>query len=412
LLPYFAFLLVTSLAAFFRRSAKAFEVAGAEERILSRRFLVVIPAHNEESNIACTVQSCIALRYPTSLFDVVVIADNCTDQTALRAREAKARVVERHDPSKKSKGHAIEFLIDALIKSGEFDTLDALVLVDADSTVHPELLEQFSSKLERGCDWIQCYDCVGNPDQTWRTRLMAYGFSLISGVTLLGLSALGLSAGLRGNGMCFSTNGLRRVPWRARGLVEDLEYSWTVRIAGERIDFTDDVAVYATMLAQGGSSSANQRRRWEFGRSALRRTMLVPLLKSPRLRWFPKTAAAIELTAPPITHLFLIYLPLLLISVVLVPDMLRYSEYGRLAFVGLSCTIMALALAVHAVSPFLLSFIPWRFALSLVYLPYYVFWKLIVLAGGRPEGWTRTPRENDPGVSARLPASSVPRLKT
>ena len=186
--------------------------ARAIKNQLRGRFLIAIPAHDEGATIAETVRSCRAVRYPASLFDVRVIADNCTDDTADRARLAGATVLERSDATKKSKGHAIEYLIGTLKQSGEFDALDALVIIDADSTVQPDLLEQFALGLDRGSDWMQCYDCVGNADRSSRTRIMAYAFSLFNGITLAGRQARGLSAGLRGNGMCISTRGIAPRP--------------------------------------------------------------------------------------------------------------------------------------------------------------------------------------------------------
>ena len=64
-------------------------------------------AHDEESGITETVQSCLAVDYPKALFEVLVIADNCRDETAAVARRAGATVVERHDQTRKSKGYAI-----------------------------------------------------------------------------------------------------------------------------------------------------------------------------------------------------------------------------------------------------------------------------------------------------------------
>ena len=64
-----------------------------------------------------------------------MIADNCSDNTAATARQQGATVVERHDPAKKSKGHAIKYLIDCLQESGRFAELDAIVIIDADTTV-------------------------------------------------------------------------------------------------------------------------------------------------------------------------------------------------------------------------------------------------------------------------------------
>ena len=113
--PYFLFLLATSLAAIFasrRESPPADPTA---------KILIVIPAHDEETGVSTTVRSCLESNYPASLFGVTVIADNCTDRTAALAREAGARVVERFDDVKKSKGYAIESLLESLASSGERD---------------------------------------------------------------------------------------------------------------------------------------------------------------------------------------------------------------------------------------------------------------------------------------------------
>ena len=398
--PYALAMLSTSLAAvvYLKRSRKKNRPA-AQKQPAPRRFLVAIPAHNEEANIAETVRSCRAIQYPASLFDVLVISDNCTDNTASAGRDSGARVLERFDATRKSKGHAIEWLIETLKQSGEFDALDALVIIDADTAVQSDLLEQFALGLDRGSDWMQCYDCVGNADRSWRTRVMAYGFSLFNGITLAGRKALGLSAGLRGNGMCISTNGLRRVPWHAHGLVEDLEYSWMVRVAGERVEFIENTTVFATMLARGGTPLADQRRRWEFGRSSICRKMLGPVLRSPHLSSLQKAAAIAELTSHPTSHVALVYLLLSAAAAFAIPDMIASKQYVLFAFIVVSHAIATLALAIHALSPFLVSLVPWRFALSLGFIPYYIFWRTVVLAKGVPRSWIRTPRESDSATS-------------
>ena len=230
---------------------------------------------------------------------------------------------------------------------------------------------------------------------------MAYGFSLQNGIALAGQKALGLSAGFRGNGMCISRNGLRRVPWNAHGLVEDLEYSWIVRLAGEGIDFVEDATVFATMLSSGGMPLVNQRRRWEFGRIAVRRKMFRPLLQTPHLSWPRKAAAIVELTSHPTSHLALFYL---LLSVALwfaIPEMIAQKQYFLMAFLCVSHSFATLALAVHAFSPFIASLIPWRFASSFFYFPYYIFWRVRVLVKGGPRSWVRTPRESNESAARR-----------
>ena len=293
-----------------------------------------------------------------------------------------------------------------MYRTGEFDKLDALVIVDADSTIDPESIGHFSRILDAGDDWIQCYDTVANADETWRTRLMAYGFSVINGVTLSGQSALGMSAGLRGNGMCFSTEGLRRVPWSSLGLTEDLEYSWSIRIAGGKITFAPEVSVHATMLAQGGEAWINQRRRWEFGRADVRRKMLVPLLRSSHLGWLEKAAAVVELRMPTALKLVSIYAIMTIVGVLCLPDLAANENRYLLFFIVLFHTVASLSLIVQAASPFLMSLLPWRFALSLCYIPYLACLKMLASLQGRPQSWQRTTRE--PSGHLRSPCLHAP----
>ena len=209
LLPFFAYLALIIVAVLQGRRR--------EEMVPSRtaRFLFVIPAHDEEANIASTIESCRGVSYDPALYRVVVIADNCTDGTAGLARAAGAEVIERTDPLRRSKGHALEYFFEQ--RPGLAGETDAVVVIDADTIVDPGILTAFAAALAEGKDWVQCYYTVRNPDASWRTRMMTYAFSLFNGVWLLGQDRMGLGVGLKGNGMCFSTRGLARFPWRHTG---------------------------------------------------------------------------------------------------------------------------------------------------------------------------------------------------
>jgi len=387
ILPYFLFLLLIAVAAM---RARRSQLTADEVR---SRILIVIPAHDEESGVGLTVGSCRASAYPESLFSVVVIADNCSDRTAAVAADAGARVVERFDSVKKSKGYAIEFLIERLVESGEFDALDALVVIDADTTIDPELLRYFDADLQAGRDWVQCYYMVANPDQSWRTRLMAYAFSLINGVMLLGQSALGTSVGLRGNGMCFSTRGLRRMPFTSYGLVEDMEFSWTLRVVGETITFQPSVRVHGAMLGSAGLAAANQRRRWEFGRNEIRRKFLGPLLRSKQIGWWEKLISFFELSMPTMGSLLPIYIGLSTLDLLAfwqTPSAYAPMMHWTLLSFSLLLTV---SLGVYAISPFLAMRLPWRYAATLARFPLFIVWKLLISLRGRPKEWVRTARE-------------------
>jgi cellulose synthase/poly-beta-1,6-N-acetylglucosamine synthase-like glycosyltransferase len=389
MLPYFGYLLIVSLAAMTARWRRKSQWTSPH-----LRFLVAIPAHDEEAGIAATVRSCFGLVYPRELFEVLVIADNCADQTAAVARREGATVLERLDPWHRSKGHALEYLCDQITQTGQIDRLDAVVIIDADTVVDPNLLMGFADYLDRGNDWVQAFDTVANSDESWRTRLMTYSFSLINGVLLLGQTALGLSGGFRGNGMCFSTRGLRRFPWRNFSLVEDLEYSWYLRLAGEKIGFAPVISVHAMMLADGGIAAANQRTRWESGRRLLKGKLLPPLLWSRQSGLLDRIAAVIELTMPTLVVLVTWLATCLLFCagfLLLNPGLRQNSLFLSSLFLS---ALEVGGLLLYGLMPFFLFSLRWNVLLSLVYFPAYAIWKLAMVFRDPPTHWIRTAREH------------------
>ena len=238
------------------------------EPTLARRFAVLVPAYNEELTIAPTLQSILQMNYPRTLFDVFVIADNCTDGTAAVSREHGATVIERRNKELRGKGYALRWAIDRLLSSSE--AYDAFVVVDADSTVSRNFLGIMSSYLEKGVQVLQSSDLVRPQPGAWSSEIIRLGFILYNYVRPLGRRVLGCSAGLRGNGMCFAANVLRSFPWEAYSRAEDLEFGLYLLLQGVSTVFAPEASVLATMPLNARLAES-QRERWEGGR--------VPIIK-------------------------------------------------------------------------------------------------------------------------------------
>ena len=109
------------------------------------RFMAIIPAHNEEAVVANLVESLKKQDYPKELYDIYVIADNCTDNTAEVARKAGAIVYERFDSEKKTKGYALQWFLAQKIK--ENAPYDAFFIFDSDNIVDVNFTKNMNKKL-------------------------------------------------------------------------------------------------------------------------------------------------------------------------------------------------------------------------------------------------------------------------
>ena len=354
------------------------------------RFAVVVPAHNEEAQIADTVASLLAVDYPKHLMTVVVVADNCTDNTAEVARTAQAEVLVRNHATDRGKGFALNYAFAHLLDRVGPRAIDAVVVVDADSVVSANLLRAFAARLALGELAVQADYGVRNPLASWRTRLMTVALTTFHRVRGLGRERLKLSSGLRGNGMCFSRACLTRFPHDAHGLVEDVEYGITLGLGGIRIAYADEAHVLGEMVS-GAQASESQRARWESGRALLKRQQLPVLFRAAvGRRSLMVLDLALDLAVPPLAKIGA------LLAVGGFVEMLRLALGGGIGVSSYALLISTLGLVAYVGRGTVLSGLGFSAVTALLWAPVYVAWKILlkVMPGKKgADGWVRTQRE-------------------
>jgi cellulose synthase/poly-beta-1,6-N-acetylglucosamine synthase-like glycosyltransferase len=356
-----------------------------------RRFAVVVPAHNEELSLAKTVRSLLRIGYPRSHFTVIVVADNCTDRTADIGRSEGALVLERTHPALRSKGHALRWCFDILLP--ERPAYDAVVVIDADSVVSENFLSVMNGYLDQGSSAVQCNDMAEPRPEAWSSEITRLGFTLYNYVRPMGRRLLGASAGIRGNGMCFTTDLLRRVPWSTYSLTEDLEYGLILLLNGVTVDFAPEAIALAAMPANVRNAET-QRARWERGRLPVIRMYSTKLLvEAMRRRSFAMLDAFIDLVIPPFVNLFGIVMAGLVFNVVL----WQCGFLGTSLFPMIWFALFILGI-VHVVAGLVAAKADRNLYKALFSIPRYAVWKAslylrMALRKGTKREWIRTTRE-------------------
>ncbi len=353
-----------------------------------RRFAVIVPAYNEAQVIARTLVSLADLDYPRDLFEVHVIADNCDDATAAVARHLTPFVHERTDTTSMGKGQALRWLLDRLPQ----ERYDAFAVIDADTVVDANFLSAMNDRLEAGAVAVQSRYVVLSPERSWVSSLRAVAFYLLHSSRRRGLSALGASAGLSGDGMAFAAELRQAREWQAFGVTEDLELHARLVEAGVKVAFAPETSVWSEM-PDTLAASRGQNLRWERGRLALVRDHAPRLLLGGlRSASWPKLAAGLDLLVPPLSVVALLAVGFLALSVAL----------GSLVGVILAAATILL-LATYVFGGLAAARAPRRSWLALGFAPVYVLWKgrlyLQALASRGAPSWTRTERA---GEASRL----------
>ena len=227
------------------------------------RFMAIIPAHNEQEVIENLVESLKNQNYNKELYDIYVIADNCTDNTARVARNAGAIVYERYDETKKTKGYALDWFLQQKIK--EDAPYDAICIFDADNIVDKNFLKAMNKKLCQGEEVVQGYRDIKNPTDNWITSGYALFYWTMHRFYHLARYNLGLSPLLNGTGFMVKFDIIKENNgWKTVTLTEDIEFSLQRILKGKRLGWATDAIVYDEQPT-GFKQSWSQRSRWTVG---------------------------------------------------------------------------------------------------------------------------------------------------
>jgi len=339
------------------------------------RLAVIVPAHDEAEGIAATLAALLGA-LPTDA-RLIVIADNCTDDTADRARAAGADVIERHDPNRRGKGFALAHARDHLAT----DPPEVVVVVDADCTIEGDGIVHLAASADALDRPVQsAYLLRPRPEMGALVGLSGFAFLIRNLVRQRGLARLGAPALLTGSGMAFPWAAFLAAPLATDDLVEDLAIGIALTQGGRAPAFLPSVRTWSDPARR--SATAVQRRRWEQGflRTAF---AAAPLLLRGGPNWL-----GLHLLVPPLALLALV-------------DLAATGLLFGLTGLGASA-LPARVLAGLLFLVVLLLLLAWaRFGREqiagrrLLLIPFYIAWKLplYLMTAIRPERrWIRTDR--------------------
>jgi cellulose synthase/poly-beta-1,6-N-acetylglucosamine synthase-like glycosyltransferase len=389
------YLAVLTVSAWRGRAARR---RGGRAPVRPRHYAVLIPAHDEERLIGSCLDSLAAVRYPSELVHVHVVADNCSDATVAIARGRGAEVHERIAPDDPGKGPALVWAWRRLVARG--DTYDAVVILDADTTVNTEFFAAMDAEFDAGAEAVQSYYSVRDAEQSPVTAFRAAALAARHYLRPLGRVTLGGSAGLHGNGMVFAAPVLNKYEWTSH-LTEDIELQLELLLEGTKVAFAPDAVVSAEMPTTLAASQT-QHARWERGRVEMARRYVPALARrAGSASGVDRVAcadAAFDLALPPFSVVVAVTAAWSGLALV---GAARRRQLGLSGVVALTAGVTQTVYVLSALRMVEASPAVYR---SLLGAPRIVAWKVRLWAGqlGRRTGvtWVRTARNADRDAAA------------
>ena len=268
---------------------------------VTRDIAYLVPAHNEEQNLAFTLTD--IQRDMETGNRLVVVADNCSDRTAEVASRFGAEVLVRHDDILRGKGYALAHGIEHLRKHPPA----VVIFLDADCRIErgfgPALADEALSKNRP----VQARDImVAHPDGSGVQAVAEFAWLVKNVVSPLGRQGLGMAGLLAGTGMAVPWEQLSRVDAATGSLAEDLKLGVDLAIAGNYPAYLPSATLTSRFPVSEESLSV-QRQRWEVGSLAVLINYVVPLLKEALRKLDVKLfLLAIDISIPPLVMYFVV----------------------------------------------------------------------------------------------------------
>jgi cellulose synthase/poly-beta-1,6-N-acetylglucosamine synthase-like glycosyltransferase len=354
---------------------------------------VVVPAHDEELVIAATVRSLLPQLAPADR--LLVVADNCTDRTAARARDAGAIVVERNDAARRGKGYALAHAVAYLSPQPP----EVMVVVDADCALEAGSLGHLAGQAAAWRRPTQARNVVVPSGRAGSLdALAAFAFMVKNVVRPSGLARMGLPCALTGTGMALPWPAVQAAALETGALAEDLQAGIDLALAGHLPRFCPEALVTSPMPAHRAARDG-QRRRWEHGHLATLLSGVPRLLRgAARQRRPALLAMALDLCVPPLSLLVLAWMAAAAAAFTLGALAGAWAPAALLAAAGL-LLFLAITLAWASLGRRVLPLS------TLLAAPFYVLRKVPLyasfVAGRRQREWVRTPRESRPSGHGR-----------
>jgi cellulose synthase/poly-beta-1,6-N-acetylglucosamine synthase-like glycosyltransferase len=276
------------------------------------RVAVLVPAHDESTGVVPTLES---VRPQLRAGDrILVVADNCSDDTAEVARAHGALVTERHDTSRRGKGYAL----DHGVKHLAADPPDWVLICDADCLLDPGAIDQLvASILDSGRPSQALYLMASPPGAGLQQRFSEFAWRVKNQVRPLGGLRMGAPCQLMGTGMLFGWDSIRGISLASGHLVEDMQMGVDLALAGTPPRFEPRARVTSSFPDSAGGA-ATQRARWEHGHLAtLAQAGPRLLMQGLRTGRATMVAMGIDLMVPPLALLVMSLAVLLVLDVAL-----------------------------------------------------------------------------------------------
>ena len=229
------------------------------------RYAVIIAARNESAVLPELIRSIRQQNYPAELIDILVVADNCTDDTAQAARDAGAIVFERQDTRHVGKGYALDFLFKKLHATGADEAYEGYFIFDADNLLDQNYIREMNKMFDNGYRIITSYRNSKNFGTNWITAGYSLWFLREARYLNQPRMALNTSCAVSGTGFLLHRDIVaKNRGWKHHLLTEDIEFSVDSVIQGETIGYCSSAKLYdeqPTSFRQ----SWTQRLRWSKG---------------------------------------------------------------------------------------------------------------------------------------------------
>jgi cellulose synthase/poly-beta-1,6-N-acetylglucosamine synthase-like glycosyltransferase len=272
---------------------------------------VLIPAHDEEDTLPAMIPKILPQLRGTDR--LLVVADNCSDRTAVLAEDLGAEVVVRTDPANRGKG----FALDRGIRHFAGDPPEIIVVIDADCALADFAIDRLAETCRATNRPVQALNLMlSGPGATQATRLREFAWRVKNSIRPRGLSAVGLPCQLTGTGMAFPWQLIAGANLATGALVEDLKLGLELAAEGYPPVFCAAALVTSEFPATD-EGSRSQRLRWERGHLGLIATEIPSfLVRAIRDRNVSLFVLALDAAVPPLSLLSMTVLFFLLLSAV------------------------------------------------------------------------------------------------